>query len=224
MRTIPITILYHNGSSIIKPILPAIENFKNGLLILSSILGINLRYNHTELARHPTLVTRFLLFFAKQNKNATFFRKKKMLNKLWHSFLSILSEMEWPSFISPIPRCSVWAVGSIMWCGRVILLEIFISCLHRSYVNINYSNKIYNIRHSHTICKHWGRAFHKWKIFSADPSYSENSFQLILGHGFPMTQHAFPLTQHTFPLIKHAFPLMNIFFCQVLVCNQHSKD
>ena len=41
--------------------------------------------------------------------------------------------------------------------------------------------------------------------FSAEPSYSENCFQLIFGHGFPLTQHAFLLT-------KHAFPLMYIFF------------
>ena len=65
-------------------------------------------------------------------------------------------------------------------------------------------------------CIHWGRPFHKWKMFSADPSYSENCFQLILGYGFPLTQHAFLLT-------KHAFPLMYIFFCQVLVFNQHYK-
>ena len=63
---------------------------------------------------------------------------------------------------------------------------------------------------------HWGRPFRKWKIFSADPSYSENCFQLILGHSFPLTQHAFPLTKHT-------FPLMYIFFCKVLVFNQHFR-
>ena len=31
-------------------------------------------------------------------------------------------------------------------------------------------------------------------MFSADPSNSENCFQLILGHGFLLTQHAFLLT------------------------------
>ena len=49
----------------------------------------------------------------------------------------------------------------------------------------------------HFICRkpqylnHWGRPFHKWKMFSADPSYSANCFHLMLGHGFPLTQQRF---------------------------------